>query len=231
MPRDTRTSAPIRLALPAPIPAARSRRARLVARWFGLVLPDPQQINLAPLQPDQLDLLLPRAGEIVLITGPSGAGKSSLLRLLRARECNRHCIDLAGIRPPNRPLVNCFEKTRLEHVLSLLNRVGLSDAWTYLRTPAELSEGQRWRLRLAMAIHRATGPSILMCDEFAALLDRVTAAVVARALRRTIDHSSGQLGAVLVTSHDDLLEALAPDVHVYCDFGTITMNRRGNLSA
>src|SRR5207248_9473630 len=106
----------------------------------------------------------------------------------------------------------------------LLARVGLSEAWTYLRTPSELSEGQRWRFKLALALHRAgamivsqesartsllaaggsprgdaepTGAPahgydwrevresspILACDEFAAVLDRVTAMVVARCLR------------------------------------------------
>jgi ABC-type ATPase with predicted acetyltransferase domain len=63
---------------------------------------------------------------------------------------------------------------------------------------------------------RATA-CVLVADEFAAVLDRVTAMVVARALRRAIDASAG-LCAVVASSHDDLEAALLPDVVVRCDF-------------
>jgi ABC-type ATPase with predicted acetyltransferase domain len=110
----------------------------------------------------------------------------------------------------------------------MLSRVGLAEAWTYLRTPRELSEGQRWRLKVAIAIANADARArdqnprrtILICDEFAAVLDRVTACVVARALRRTIDSARG-ISAILATSHDDLIDALRPDLRIKCDFGTV----------
>jgi ABC-type ATPase with predicted acetyltransferase domain len=58
---------------------------------------------------------------------------------------------------------------------------------------------------------------VLAADEFAAPLDRVTAMVVARALRRAVD-ARPHLAAVVATSHDDLVTALDPDVLVRCDF-------------
>jgi ABC-type ATPase with predicted acetyltransferase domain len=127
---------------------------------------------------------------------------------------------------PQAPLTDCFgEDLPLEDVLALLGRVGLGEAWSYLRTPDELSDGQRWRLRLAMGIHRArtqqTERAILVADEFAALLDRVTACVVSHALRCTVDACASHLCAVVATSHDDLVRALRPDVVLRCDFGTI----------
>ncbi|MGN6505597.1 MAG: hypothetical protein ACTHM6_08545, partial [Tepidisphaeraceae bacterium] len=86
----------------------------------------------------------------------------------------------------------------------------------------------RWRLMLALgvatAIRVGQTPSVavLAMDEFAALLDRVTARIVARALRRLIDRHIGDqgatLGAVVATSHHDLLAALQPEVIVRCDF-------------
>jgi ABC-type ATPase with predicted acetyltransferase domain len=64
------------------------------------------------------------------------------------------------------------------------------------------------------------GKTIVMtCDEFAAVLDRVTAWVVARCLRRAIDASRSKIAAVVATSHDDLVDALDPEVVVNCDFG------------
>jgi ABC-type ATPase with predicted acetyltransferase domain len=132
----------------------------------------------------------------------------------------------------------------LRNALGLLARVGLGEAWTYLRTPRELSEGQRWRFRLAIALHEASrgvatatartttttatpendgnAPLIIACDEFAAVLDRVTAIIVAHRLRRAID-ALPHAAAVVATSHEDIEPALAAEVVVRCDFGRVEM--------
>ncbi len=123
--------------------------------------------------------------------------------------------------------------------LKLLGRVGLGEAWSYLRTPCELSEGQKFRLRLAVGLWRAMkigeiaemnerrgaalrstppGGRVIVCDEFAAVLDRLTAMIVARCLRRAID-AHPNIAAVVATSHEDLAAALKPEVVVRCDFG------------
>ena len=118
---------------------------------------------------------------IVLITGPSGAGKSTLLReLIRAAVVQRHrVIDLAHVTLPSEPIVDLFHGLSLRDTLLLLSRVGLGEAWSYLRKPSQLSDGQRWRLRLALALREAEQEPghcvVLAADEFAALLDRVTA--------------------------------------------------------
>src|SRR5204863_8195276 len=65
---------------------------------------------------------------------------------------------------------------------------------------------------------------ILLIDEFAALLDRVTAAIVARCLRRAVS-STPRLCAIVATSHHDLTAALMPDVIVNCDFRRIEVYR------
>ena len=223
---DTRGASAGPVFLP-PAPPIRSPRAATVAQWFGLInrptstsSPTPQ-----PAASHSPRLSLPPPRTITLITGPSGAGKSSLLReLMRSRR--RRWIDAAALELPDRPLVDCFdERISLIDVLLLLSRVGLGEAWTYLRKPSELSDGQHWRAKLALAIRtsstRAHGRArlpVVVADEFAALLDRVTATVVARALRRTID-ASPNLSAVVATSHEDLAAALRPDTIIHCDFG------------
>jgi ABC-type ATPase with predicted acetyltransferase domain len=205
----------------------RSARAAQVARWFGLGQPADAKQALPPAPP----LPAVAAGTITFISGPSGSGKSSLFGATRAQQrdrAGRRWIDLAAIDAPDVPLVDCFGDTPLREVLALLGRVGLGEAWSYLRTPAELSEGQRWRMRLALALHAASTSRagaderpILACDEFAAVLDRVTAMVVAHRLRRAID-AMPHLSAVVATSHDDLEPALAPEVIVRCDFGKLS---------
>ncbi len=103
-----------------------------------------------------------------------------------------------------------------------LSQVGLAEAHTYLLTPAELSAGQQWRLRLALALSHRRRPLCLICDEFAALLDRVSAAIIAHTLRKAV-YLRNELSAILATSHDNLQTALNPDLIITCDFGAYTI--------
>jgi ABC-type ATPase with predicted acetyltransferase domain len=224
--------------IPHNTPPVRSRRARQVARWFGLSPRRGAQRtpSLAELRP-----ILPPPGAVTLVTGPSGAGKSSLLRALRdAAPRDVRWIDFERIDPPDVPLVDCFEGTSLSDALALLSRVGLCEAWTYLRTPSELSDGQRWRLKLALALRDgfreeasrggAGAPryTILCADEFGAVLDRVTAMVVARTLRNA---TRAPLSALVATSHEDLVNALQPELIVTCDFEKVYTRPRGVVSS
>jgi ABC-type ATPase with predicted acetyltransferase domain len=229
---------------PMNAPAPTTPRGLEVARWFGLHRPgNTRRATPEPLTRRDLASLLPGPGEITLVIGPSGAGKSSLLRTLRGLQLKHTCwINLSARILPALPVVDCFgEDPSLNEVLSSLARVGLAEVWTFLRRPNELSEGQRWRLRLALALHAAKsmshpdrgrihhGSTVLVIDEFAALLDRITALIVARTLRRAMECSRRGnrtlLGALVATSHDDLIHTLDPDTIVHCDFGRLTVRR------
>jgi ABC-type ATPase with predicted acetyltransferase domain len=205
-----------------PVARARSARAHQVARWFGL------EARRAARPHDAcatVATFLPAPGAVTLVTGASGSGKSSLLRAAR-RASTARWIDVDELRPRAAALVDCFDGCALRETLALLARVGLAEARTYLQTPADLSDGQRWRLKLALALHEASrearGRTILCADEFCAVLDRVTAMIVARTLRRAI---AAPLGAIVSTSHDDLAEALQPDLIVTCDFERVFLSR------
>ena len=55
------------------------------------------------------------------------------------------------------------------------------------------------------------GLTLVLADEFGATLDRTTAAALARNVRRWVS-SNPEICFVAATTHDDLLEALDPDV-------------------
>lgn len=201
-----------------------SERAAAVRRWFGL--DGPSAHERAATCDGVIARICPvRPGGVVLIAGPSGAGKSTLLRGIRRRVGAQQGVDLAAMRPGRRRPVDLFGQMSLVSALRLLARAGLADARAWLTPAHRLSAGQRWRLRLAMALacaeQRRPGPVVLFGDDFAIGLDGVTASVICRSLRRLVDARPG-LAAVVATVHEELAVALAPDLVVRCDFGAVS---------
>jgi len=141
-------------AVPPPQPGAEpTERALGVAEMFGLGLDESYEVALyAGLRVDV------RPGDVVFVTGPSGSGKSVLLRCLveamRAAEPPARIVDLAEAAPPAGVPVIEGLPAEFEEALRLASTAGLADAFVLLRPPEELSDGQRWRLRLAHALAR-----------------------------------------------------------------------------
>ena len=167
-----------------------------------------------------IDRLLSPGG-IALITGPSGGGKSTLVRAFagRVRADGGRVVwpDRSTRLRTRRPIIDLLGGP-MDRAMGLLARVGLGEASLFARTPCELSEGQRFRFALALALERADGGTIVI-DEFCSTLDRTTAAGVAGSLARVVrTHALGgpaaprRIRLVCATAHDDLERALGPDV-------------------
>ncbi len=103
----------------------------------------------------------------------------------------------------------------LEEGLELLAKVGLSDAFLFLRTFNELSDGQKYRYRIAKLMESRAQFWIL--DEFAATLDRDTAKIVSFNLQK-LARQEGRC-VIAATTHSDLARDLNPDVHIHKRFG------------
>lgn len=183
----------------------RGPRELEVAEAFGVGLEDKEFVVF-----DNLELKV-ADGDVVYITGQSGGGKSILLRELQRQmaERGKSVVNLDSLELRNEALIRQIGKDTND-AIRLLNIAGIGDANLWLRKPKELSDGQRYRFRLALAIE--SGANVWAADEFLAVLDRTSAKVIAYSLQK----HARQVGATLLvaTTHTDMVDDLSPDLVV-----------------
>ena len=183
------------------LPTRRSLATQQVADLFGI-----SDTALSHTVADNV-MLDVRANDLVLFTGPSGSGKSSLMRAV-AQQLN--AVDVMALPLPELPIVEAMPGKVAER-LNQLAACGLSEARLLMRLPSQLSDGERYRLRIAMGSIQGKP---LMLDEFGAVLDRTLAKVLAYNLRKLVTRTG--IGALCATTHDDLIDDLNPDLHIHC---------------
>lgn len=190
-------------------------RTIAVSEAFGLGVDQQQKFVIF----DNVELKI-GTGDIVYITGDSGSGKSVLLKALQrdvdgSPEALGRAINIADIQiDQDKPLIETVGKT-VEEGLELLSKVGLSDAFLFIRRYRELSDGQKYRYRLAKLLESEAKWWVM--DEFCATLDRDTAKIVAFNLQK-LARANGR-AVLAATTHTDLFEDLKPSVHVHKRFG------------
>lgn len=185
---------------------ARSARVIEVAEAFGLGLDDQEFVVF-----DNLELQVPQ-GSVVYITGQSGSGKSVLLRELRDQMEARGKVtaDLNTIElDPEKTVIDQIGKDTND-ALRILSIAGLNDAYLFMRKPGELSDGQRYRFRMAKAIE--SGADVWVADEFMAVLDRTAAKVISHSVQKAARKAGKTL--IVATTHMDLKDDLQPSLYV-----------------
>lgn len=184
---------------------ARSSRVLEIAEAFGLGLDDKEFVVF-----DNQNFEIEQ-GDVVYITGQSGSGKSTVLRELASvmRESGLTVSDIDKVVFEDKPLIDQIGENTQE-ALTLLSVAGLNDAYLFIRKPSELSDGQRYRFRLAKLIESKA--KVWIADEFLAVLDRTTAKVIAFNLQKV----ARKVGATVLvaTTHDDMVQDLAPSLYV-----------------
>jgi len=184
-------------------------RTLAVAEAFGIGVDQKRQHVLY----DNVELRI-APGDIVYITGESGSGKSVLLKRLEEL-FSPNTIDIKDVRVNREePLIDTVGNT-LQEGLELLSRVGLNDAFLFIRRYNQLSDGQRYRYRIAKLIE--TNRQYWVMDEFCSTLDRDTARIVAFNVQK-LARREGK-AVLAATTHTDLFNDLKPSVHIHKRFG------------
>ena len=149
-------------------------------------------------------------GQVCFITGASGSGKSVLIKELYEQTAETERLWLHDIElETERSVVDGIEGD-CTSALRILTKAGLSDVFSVLSRPDRLSDGQKYRYRLAKAL--SGDKRIIFADEFCENLDRITAAVLSHSIQKCAKQT-GKI-FVLASSHDDVLCDLRPEVIV-----------------
>ena len=162
-------------------------------------------------------------GNMIYVTGDSGGGKSSLLRAFK-NFFGEESIELADVQVNSEETLVEGVGSNVKEAIEILSLCGLNDAFLFLRKYKELSDGQKYRYKLAKMVN-CKEKGVWLLDEFCASLDRVMAKVVAYSLQK-IARKLGKT-VVVATTHEDLLDDFQPDITVRKGFeGEVTVDRQ-----
>ena len=188
-------------------------KVALVCRMFGLSIDRLTARNVS--YSCQLQI---NTGDIVYISGPSGAGKSILLNELQKSVPLSDRVNLDRIKlTDDKTLIDCIDGDLLDS-LKMLSTAGLNDCFCILNQPRNLSDGQKYRFRLAMAL--AANKKFIFADEFCSELDRITAAVISYNIYKFAKRTGTIF--ILASSHNDILLDLSPDVLIVTELSGTT---------
>jgi hypothetical protein len=150
--------------------------------------------------------------------GPSGSGKTTALAQIErqfAGGCNVERVSF----PRDVALIDRVAPGgTLPAALSILTSCGMGEAHLWVRPFAALSEGEKFRARLARAIalHSRSGAAApLLCDEFCSALHRRLAKAISYGLHKIVVRH--KLSVVLACSQEDVIPDLQPHTVVWLE--------------
>ncbi len=182
-----------------------SARTAAVAFQFGIPL-DGGETTIVERKHIRLE-----PGRIVLLVGPSGSGKTTALDQVERRFAGARKVRRLSF-PDDAAVVDHIAPwAPLAEALSILTACGLGEAPLWVRPFGTLSDGEKFRARLAraLALHaRVNGAAPLLCDEFCSTLHRRVAKAMSYCLHKVATRRG--LSVVVACNHDDIIADLQP---------------------
>lgn len=131
-----------------------------------------------------------KIGKLNVIYGPSGSGKSTVLSNIKKLLGGEELIE-----SPERDdfLINIVGRD-IGEAIQILTHAGLGEGNLFLRKFSQLSEGQKFRMRIALQLNNMSknmnSHRSVYIDEFGSNLDPSTAKAIARTFSNAIKHSN-----------------------------------------
>ena len=150
-------------------------------------------------------LNLTESWNIGLIVGPSGSGKSTVANELFGIADPFQNLDIEAL-----SVVDLFpDSISTNEITGLLSSVGFSSPPSWLRPITQLSNGERFRVEVALALAKATDEQPIVIDEFTSVVDRTVAQVGSFAISKHVRKTDRQF--IAVACHYDIIDWLQPD--------------------
>ena len=147
-------------------------------------------------------------GNLVFVTGDSGGGKTLLLKAFKKFFADE-AIELDDLEIDSDETLVEGVGIDLKEAIEILSLCGLNDAFLFLRKYKELSEGQKYRYKLAKLMDDKER-NVWIIDEFCATIDRVMARILAYLIQK-VARKHGKT-VVVGTTHRDILEDFRTDI-------------------
>ena len=161
------------------------------------------------------DFTLPDEWNVGVIVGRSGTGKTTIAKelfgdVIQTFEHTSDCV------------IDDFNKEiPSETIFSVLTQVGFSSPPSWLKPYSVLSNGEKMRIDLAMAILQ--NKDIIVFDEYTSVVDREIAKIGSLATQKIIRKLDKKF--IAVTCHYDVVEWLQPDFIFSTDDYTMKYTR------
>jgi ABC-type lipoprotein export system ATPase subunit/GNAT superfamily N-acetyltransferase len=138
---------------------------------------------------------------IGVILGGSGSGKSTVLNNIGTVKD----VQMS----PEKCLISNFDFLPPEEASLVLTSMGLSTIPAWLRPFNVLSNGEKYRAKLAYLVANAKDGDVILVDEYTSVVDRNVAKSMSFALQKYIRRKNKKI--ILASCHYDILEWLMPD--------------------
>lgn len=144
------------------------------------------------------NLELPSEWQIGVVCGASGSGKSTILK--------KHFGEPFSFKWNNESIISNFKHITPTEASEMLCAVGLSSVPTWLVPYENLSNGEKFRADMAMALSKS---NFIVIDEYTSVVDRNVALAMSNSIQKYVRKHNKKI--VLASCHFDILKTLKPD--------------------